>query len=66
MGYIIEVADYGYINSLTAKLIAFSLLALFVVVGGLVSVTSINALQGAIMLIAIWFIGIVSPIIAFR
>ncbi len=64
MGYIIEVADYGYINSLTAKLIAFSLLAL--VVGGLVSVTSINALQGAIMLIAIWFIGIVSPIIAFR
>ncbi len=65
MGYIIEVSGYGYIEPLTAKLIAFSLLAVFVVIGGLVSVTSINALQGAIMLIAIWFIGIVSPIIAF-
>lgn len=65
MGYIIEVSGYGYIDPLTAKLVAFTLLAVFVVVGGLVSVTSINALQGAIMLVAIWFIGIVSPIIAF-
>ncbi|ABN69791.1 Na+/solute symporter [Staphylothermus marinus F1] len=65
MGYIIEVSGYGYIDPLTAKVVAFTLLAIFVIIGGLVSVASINALQGAIMLIAIWFIGIVSPIVAF-
>lgn len=65
MGYIIEVSGYGAIDPLTAKLIAFILLTVFVVVGGLVSVTSINALQGAIMLLAIWLVGILAPIIAF-
>ncbi len=65
MGYIIEVSGYGAIDPLTAKLIAFCLLTLFVVFGGLVSVASINALQGAIMLLAIWLVGVLAPIIAF-
>ncbi len=65
IGYIIEVAGYGLIDPIVAKTLAFILVAVFTVVGGLVSVIFINALQGAIMLIAIWGIGLLVPIIAF-
>lgn len=65
IGYIIEVAGYGLIDPIVAKTIAFLLIAVFTIVGGLVSVIFINALQGAMMLIAIWGIGILVPIIAF-
>ncbi len=65
MGYIIEVAGYGGIDPLTAKITAFLLLTAFVVFGGLVSVAGINALQGAIMLGALWSIGFAAPLIAF-
>ncbi len=65
MGYIIQASSYGYINREWATIVAFIVLAIIVTIGGLVSVTSINALQGAIMLIAVWLLGIVSPIIAF-
>ena len=65
IGYIIEVAGYGLVDPIIAKTIAFLLIAIFTIVGGLLSVIFINALQGAIMLIAIWGIGIIVPIIAF-
>jgi len=65
MGYIIHAATYGQLDRVLATIIAFIILALIVTIGGLVSVTSINALQGAIMLVAIWFLGILSPIIFF-
>ena len=65
IGYIIEVAGYGLVNPIIAKTIAFLLIAVFTIVGGLMSVIFINALQGAIMLIAIWGIGIIVPMIAF-
>ncbi len=65
MGYIIEASSYGMLNRVWATVIAFLILALLVTIGGLVSVTSINALQGAVMLIAVWVLGIVSPLIAF-
>ncbi len=65
IGYIIEVAGYGLIDPTTAKIIAFTLIATFTIIGGLLSIAFINALQGAIMLISIWVIGILAPIIAF-
>ena len=65
MGYIIEASSYGHLSRELATIIAFLILAVIVTIGGLVSVTSINALQGAIMLIAVWMLGLVSPIIAF-
>lgn len=65
MGYIIEASSYGYINRELATIAAFIVLAIIVTIGGLVSVTSINALQGAIMLIAVWLLGLLSPLIAF-
>ncbi|HDI02357.1 MAG TPA: sodium:solute symporter family protein [Ignisphaera sp.] len=65
IGYIIEETSYGMMDPLTTKIIAFALIAAFTVVGGLVSVAFINALQGAIMLIAVWLVGILAPIIAF-
>ncbi len=65
MGYIIEVAGYGYIDPTMAKIIAFLLLVSFVVIGGLASIAGINALQGAIMLVTLWSIGLLAPIIAF-
>lgn len=65
MGYIIEVSGYGGVDPVLAKIIAFLILAVFVVVGGLVSVAGINALQGAIMLVALWGIGLAAPIVAF-
>ncbi len=65
IGYIIETATYGHIDPLSAKLLAFTLIAVFTIVGGLMSVAFINMLQGAIMLISIWTIGILAPIIAF-
>ncbi|WFO74670.1 sodium:solute symporter family protein [Desulfurococcaceae archaeon MEX13E-LK6-19] len=65
IGYIIEVAGYGMFDPVTAKLIAFLLIAVFTIVGGLMSVAFINALQGAIMLFAIWLVGLLAPIIAF-
>ncbi len=65
MGYIIEVSGYGYIDPTIAKIIAFTILSIFVIIGGLASVAEINALQGAIMLVTLWFIGLSAPIIAF-
>ncbi len=65
IGYIIETAAYGHIDPLSAKLLAFTLIAAFTIVGGLMSVAFINMLQGAIMLVSIWAIGILAPIIAF-
>lgn len=65
IGYIIEVAAYGHVDPLSAKLIAFTLIAVFTIVGGLMSVAFINMLQGAIMLLSIWTIGLLAPIVAF-
>jgi len=65
IGYIIEVAAYGHVDPLSAKLIAFTLIAVFTVIGGLMSVAFINMLQGAIMLVSIWVIGVLAPIVAF-
>ncbi len=65
IGYIIEESAYGMLDPLMTKIIAFILIALFTIVGGLVSVAFINMLQGALMLIAVWFVGIAAPIIAF-
>lgn len=65
IGYIIEVAGYGLFDPFTAKLIAFLLISVFTIVGGLMSVAFINALQGAIMLLAIWMVGLLAPVIAF-
>ncbi len=65
IGYIIEVASYGGLDPTTAKVIAFLLVAVFTIVGGLMSIAFINALQGAIMLVAIWVVGLLAPAIAF-
>lgn len=65
IGYIIETASYGAMDPVIAKVIAFTLIAIFTVVGGLMSVVFINMLQGALMLAAVWFIGIAAPLIAF-
>jgi len=53
------------VDPLSAKLIAFTLIAMFTIVGGLMSVAFINMLQGAIMLLSIWTIGLLAPIVAF-
>jgi len=66
MGYIIQTCSYEKIDHVTATIIAFIILAIIVTIGGLVSVTSINVLQGAIMLIAIWVVGLVTPLIVFN
>lgn len=65
MSYILETASYGLIPHTYAILASFIFLALIIAIGGMVSLTSINALQGAIMLIAIWLLGLLSPILAF-
>ena len=65
IGYIIEVASYGHLDPTTAKAIAFILVSVFTIVGGLMSIAFINALQGAIMLVAIWVVGLLAPVIAF-
>jgi len=65
MGYIFEALSYGYINRDAATVISFVLLTVLIVAGGMVSVTSINVLQGAIMLVTIWGLALASPIIAF-
>lgn len=65
VGYIIESAGYGLIDPLTSELIAFGLIATFTVVGGMVSVAFVNALQGVIMLVTIWGIGFLVPLIHF-
>ncbi len=62
IGIILDAAAYGMLDPLTAKVIAFALVAAFTVVGGMVSVAMINALQGAMMLVAIWGIGALVPI----
>lgn len=64
-GYILEEASYGAVDPLTASIIAFVLIAVFTVIGGLLSVALINVFQGAIMLIAVWLVGILAPLVAF-
>ena len=65
VGYIIDVAGYGFLNPFISKLTAFGLIAIFTIVGGMMSVALINALQGAMILIAIWSIGFLVPFIHF-
>ncbi|HDD26760.1 MAG TPA: sodium:solute symporter family protein [Acidilobales archaeon] len=65
IGYIIESAGYGLLDPFASQLIAFSLIAIFTILGGMVSVAFINALQGAIMLITIWGIGFLIPMIRY-
>ncbi|MEM0247280.1 MAG: sodium:solute symporter family protein [Desulfurococcaceae archaeon] len=64
-GYILEEASYGTVDPLTASIVAFVLIAVFTVIGGLLSVALINVLQGAIMLIAVWLVGVLAPLVAF-
>jgi len=65
VGYVIDTAGYGLIDPFVSKLIAFGLIALFTILGGMVSVAFINVLQGAIMLFSIWSICLLIPILHF-
>lgn len=65
VGYIIDIAGYGLLDPFISKLVAFGLIAIFTILGGMVSVAFINALQGALMLFAIWSIGLLIPFIHF-
>jgi len=65
MGYIIETASYGTVSGEVAMIASFIVLALEIALGGFTSVAAINVLQGAIMLVAIWLIGLTAPLIAF-
>ncbi|RLG88038.1 MAG: hypothetical protein DRO15_03725 [Thermoprotei archaeon] len=65
VGYIIDVAGYGMLDPFISKLVAFGLIAIFTILGGMISVALINALQGALMLFAIWSIGLLVPFIHF-
>jgi len=65
MGYIIETSSYGLIKQEIAVISSFIVLTILIVFGGMISVTSINALQGALMLLSIWLLGLIAPLILF-
>lgn len=65
MGYIIETSSYGLIRQEVAVISSFIILTIIIIFGGMTSVTSINALQGAIMLVSIWLLGLIAPIVLF-
>lgn len=65
VSYIIEVTSYGLVNPLIASVFSFVLIVAFTVVGGLMSIAFINMLQGAIMLLIAFTVGVAVPIIAF-
>ncbi|MEM4433224.1 MAG: sodium:solute symporter family protein [Desulfurococcaceae archaeon] len=52
-------------EALYVTIAIFVLLTIVVTIGGLSATISINALQGAIMLVSIWFLGLTAPIIAY-
>jgi len=65
MGYIIETASYGAVPGTVAVIASFAVLTLEIALGGFASVAAINVLQGAVMLVVIWLIGLTAPLIAF-
>src|SRR5512137_486157 len=65
LGIIVEVASFGAISRVTAMLVAFGLVAIFVLISGVRAVAWISVIKDFLMLFAAFFIGIGLPYMYF-